>query len=165
MYGRGINSFDNKWDVLAPYKYTIAIENYSSKYYVTEKFSDALLSYTFPFYYGCTNLRDYYPRDSFEYIDILDIDGSISIIEKILQNSDHYSTHLRSLCDARKKYLNEYQILPLLTTIINALEQENEKKSFPNQIRLQPEKLSFSDMIFKTKSMGGLIRNRLVRYP
>ena len=153
MYGRGINSFDNKWDVLAPYKYTIAIENYRSKYYVTEKFSDALLSYTFPFYYGCTNLSDYYPRDSFEYIDISDIDGSISIIENILQNPLHYSTHLMSLCDARKKYLNEYQILPLLTTIINTLEQEKETKSVPDQILLHPEKLSLSDLIFKAKSL------------
>ena len=48
LFGRGIRGFDDKWDVLAPYEYSIVIENSSSPYYVTEKLTEAFLSYTFP---------------------------------------------------------------------------------------------------------------------
>jgi len=51
VFGHGFNSFDDKWDVLAPYKYHIVIENSSENYYWTEKISDCFLAETFPIYY------------------------------------------------------------------------------------------------------------------
>ena len=79
VYGRGFCDFDDKWDVLSQYKYHIVIENSSQSYYWTEKMSDCLLAETFPFYYGCTNMADYVPREAFEPIDILDPEGAIAI--------------------------------------------------------------------------------------
>ena len=48
IYGRGFRSFDDKWDVLRPYRYHVAIENSSEPYYWTEKISDCYLAGTFP---------------------------------------------------------------------------------------------------------------------
>ena len=56
LFGRGLNDFEDKWDVLANYKYTVAIENDFCDDWVTEKYFDCILSNTLPFYYGCPNL-------------------------------------------------------------------------------------------------------------
>ena len=37
LYGRGIRDFHDKWDVLAPYRYTVAIENFLWDDWATEK--------------------------------------------------------------------------------------------------------------------------------
>lgn len=157
LYGRGIQNFDDKWRVLSPYKYTIAIENYSSKYYVTEKFFDALLCYTFPFYYGCTNLSDYYPAASYESIDITDLDGSISVIEKILHDPHHYQKHFYSLNEARMKHLMTYQFLPLTAGIINSVDKKN--KGIAEDIILQPSKFRLRDVVSKAKFLSSKLKN------
>eukprot|EP01028_Stygiella_incarcerata_P012144 TRINITY_DN7303_c0_g1_i3.p1 TRINITY_DN7303_c0_g1~~TRINITY_DN7303_c0_g1_i3.p1 ORF type:complete len:232 (-),score=-73.43 TRINITY_DN7303_c0_g1_i3:13-708(-) len=65
IFGKGINPIKDKFNGLASYKYSIAIENSSSPHYWTEKISDCFLSYTVPIYYGCTNIGNYFPKDSF----------------------------------------------------------------------------------------------------
>ena len=87
IYGRGFNDFGDKWDVLSQYKYHIVIENSTQSYYWTEKISDCLIAETFPFYYGCTNMADYVPRQAFEPIDIHRPDEAIKMIDaQIKQN-------------------------------------------------------------------------------
>ncbi|MDR3266636.1 MAG: hypothetical protein LBT24_03600, partial [Tannerella sp.] len=68
VFGRGYRTFGDKWEVLAPYKYHIAIENSSQPYYWTEKLSDCFLTQTFPVYYGCTDLSAYFPEKSYQFI-------------------------------------------------------------------------------------------------
>jgi len=65
LYGKGINYIEDKWDGLALYRYSLAIENSSGLDYWTEKIADCFLSWTVPIYYGCTNLEDYFPAGSF----------------------------------------------------------------------------------------------------
>jgi len=72
IFGRGINEFDDKWEVLAPYKYSIAIENSVEMDWMTEKIGDCFTSLTFPFYYGCPNIDKYYNENSYQLIDIDD---------------------------------------------------------------------------------------------
>jgi len=162
MYGRGIRDFDDKWDVLAPYKYSIAIENFSSKYYVTEKLTECFLSYTFPFYYGCTNIDEYYPKESYEWIDITDIDGSISLIERVLQTPHHYSTHLDSLCEARSRYLEYYQMFPMLSKVVKSI--NNTSLNLPSTIILYPEKTTINDVMFKGKCFLSSSKNLIDKY-
>ena len=46
LFGQGFNPIDSKWEGLADYKYSLAIENYSGQYYWTEKLADCFLCYT-----------------------------------------------------------------------------------------------------------------------
>lgn len=118
LYGRGINDFEDKWNTLAPYKYSIAIENTSQKYYFTEKLMDCYLSLTFPIYFGCANIYDYFNNDSLVLIDINDFTSSIATIEGLLKDEGHYSESLQSLIVAKSKVLNEYNLFPLIVNFI-----------------------------------------------
>lgn len=137
LYGRGIQDFQDKWDVLAPYKYSIAIENFFCDDWITEKLYDCYLTHTFPFYYGCPNINKYFDKESLLPIDIDDFDKSISIIEKTLHDKIHYNSHLPYLLKAKKECLNRYNLFPLIISIIEA--GTKNKKSRKVKITLKPE--------------------------
>ena len=40
LYGRGFAPIEDKWQALAPYRYSIAFENAAAPYYFTEKIMD-----------------------------------------------------------------------------------------------------------------------------
>lgn len=72
VYGRGFRSIDDKADALLPHKYNLAIENGSGPDVWTEKLADPWLCWSFPFYSGCSNVTRYFPKDSFEEINLED---------------------------------------------------------------------------------------------
>lgn len=126
LYGRGEFTYPNyqgeindKWNGLAPYKYTLAIENYSGKNYFSEKISDALLSWCMPIYWGCTNIDEYLPEDSYISIDIQDPSAPQEIIE--IMNSNLWEENLDAIAEARRRILNQYQIWPTINSIIKNL--------------------------------------------
>jgi hypothetical protein len=123
LFGRGINDFDDKWDVLAPYKYNICIENSKQDDYFTEKINDCFLSFTFPIYYGCNNLKKYYSPTSFKEIDIDNYDFSLRTIENILNDKFHYNEHLNSIKESRYKCLNNYNIFPIISSFLDQLDK------------------------------------------
>lgn len=59
VMGRGYTPFDAKADGLAPYRYSIVIENGRVRNYFTEKLLDAILCRTVPIYWGCPNIGDF----------------------------------------------------------------------------------------------------------
>src|SRR5262245_10452561 len=48
LWGRGFRPLSDKWEGLAPYRYALAIENHTSRYYWTEKLADCFLTWTMP---------------------------------------------------------------------------------------------------------------------
>ena len=58
IMGRGYQPFERKSEGLAPYRYSIVIENAREKDYFTEKLVDALVCNTVPIYWGCPNISD-----------------------------------------------------------------------------------------------------------
>lgn len=129
LFGRGINNFEDKWDVLKDYKYTIAIENGAYNDYFTEKITDSFLAYTFPFYYGCNNLSKYFNEESFETIDITDFKKSILLIEKIIDDPLFYDNKLSFIRESREKCLNDYNVFQLIIDFIeNRTTKEFTKK-------------------------------------
>ncbi|SDW16144.1 glycosyltransferase family 10 domain-containing protein [Litoreibacter albidus] len=60
VMGRGYNPFKRKQDGLAPYRYSVVIENTRESDYFTEKIVDAALCETVPIYWGCPNIGDYF---------------------------------------------------------------------------------------------------------
>lgn len=127
VFGRGFNSFDDKWDVLAPYKYHISIENSSSKYYWTEKLSDCYLAGTYPIYYGCTNVDEYFPKESFSLIDIHNFENAVKIIDSIIEN-DVYNQSLDALHISKKLVLDEYNMFNQIARVCDTLNPDAEKK-------------------------------------
>jgi hypothetical protein len=118
LFGRGIKDFDDKWDVLKNYKYTIAIENGAYNDYFTEKITDSFLSYTYPLYYGCKNISRYFSEESFKYIDIENFEKSKLIIEEILDSPFYYEDKLPIIKESRMKCLNEYNVFELMINFI-----------------------------------------------
>lgn len=133
IFGRGYNDFDDKWDVLAPYKYHIVIENSSQPYYWTEKISDCFLAETFPFYYGCTNLSDYFPENSFQPIDIHNFDRTTAIIDSIIAK-DTYEESKGILKECKDKVLGEYNFFNYVAALCDQLNPELSKE----RVTLQP---------------------------
>ncbi|WP_212000360.1 glycosyltransferase family 10 domain-containing protein [Chitinophaga sp. HK235] len=125
LFGRGIKDFDDKWDTLEAYRYNICMENSAPRYYFTEKIIDCYLAYSFPVYYGCTNLENYFDEEAFKRIDINDFAGSVKVIEQLLEDDDHYERRLQALIEARDKCLHYYNIFPMLTRIMDSALRES----------------------------------------
>lgn len=133
LFGKGINYIEDKWDGLAPYRYSLAIENSSGPDYWTEKVADCFLSWTVPIYYGCTNLEDYFPARSFIRIDITRPEEALETIAATLA-SDNWQSRLPALKEARKLVLDRYQFFPQMQNMV-----ERNYKNLPKKnLVLQP---------------------------
>lgn len=114
LFGRGFHQIEDKWDALAPYYFSIAIENTSKEDYWTEKIADCFLAYTVPIYYGCTNIEDYFPKKSCILIDIDDPEEAKEIMRK-LPNKNEWKKRLPYIKKARELVLNDYNMLNVLS--------------------------------------------------
>jgi hypothetical protein len=61
ILGRGYAPFADKAEGLAPYRFSVVIENIRERNYFTEKLVDAVLCETVPIYWGCPNVGDFFP--------------------------------------------------------------------------------------------------------
>lgn len=131
LFGRGFHEIEDKWLALAPYKYSLAIENFSNQYYWSEKVADCYLSWTMPIYYGCTNLNKYFPKDSFIQIDI----NSSSVFEDIQMavESQLWEKNIDAISHARDLVLNHYQFFPFMASHIKFIERAKGKFSAKNK--------------------------------
>lgn len=118
FYGRGIRWAARKWDALAPYRFSLAIENSVGQDLWTEKVADCFLTWTVPLYMGCANLEQYFPADSFIRVDADDPATVAATIRGLLE-SDEWQRRLPALEIARRRVLSEYQIFPFLARQIN----------------------------------------------
>jgi len=123
LYGRGEfdgpyyhGELEDKWDGLAEYRYSLAIENYRGPNYFSEKLTDALLAWSMPIYWGCTNLDEFLPSDSFVEIDIRDPDAPERIMEIV--ESDRRERNLDAIAEARELILDRYQLIPTVERTI-----------------------------------------------
>lgn len=134
LYGRGFKHIDDKWHGLAPYRYALAIENYSNPYYWSEKIVDCFLSWTMPIYYGCTQITKIFPAEAMVQIDIEDPD----VVEKIREavSSDRWARNLDAIAYAREQVLNHYQFFPFMTREIRAYEARRHTIRPPQTITL-----------------------------
>lgn len=118
FFGRGFNFVNDKADAILPYRFHICVENTNNNDLWTEKFADPLIGYSVPIYIGCANMDEYFPKDSFYYLDINDIDGAISLINKILNDPiKHYNEKIDKLVESRNLLINNYNIYPTLVNL------------------------------------------------
>ena len=128
VFGRGYNDFVDKLDVIQPYKYHIVIENTSEKYYWTEKLADCYIGESFPIYYGCTNISDYFPKESYKAIDINDFEGSVKIIDELIA-SDCYENTKSLLGTCKDLVLDDYNMFNYLARCLDNLNPDLPKKN------------------------------------
>lgn len=132
LFGRGIRDFEDKWEVLADYKYSVVIENSVEENWFTEKLYDCFLAHTFPFYHGCPNITDYFSEKSFFKIDINNFEETIKSIESVLNDENHYEQCLEDIIEAKNTYLNNYNIYPLITNFI----EKNNLDRYTNKVKV-----------------------------
>jgi len=127
LFGRGDfdcsqynGKIDNKWDALEEYRYSLAIENYSGENYFSEKILQPLLAWCMPIYWGCTNLSEYLPEDSYVRVDITS-DDSPERVQEIIQ-SDYREQNLDAIREARELILYRHQMWPRVSDEINNIE-------------------------------------------
>ncbi|SOD18629.1 glycosyltransferase family 10 domain-containing protein [Pedobacter xixiisoli] len=120
VYGRGFNPVVNKWDALAPYKYSIAIENNAVNGYFTEKITECYLAHTIPIYYGAPDIDKYFNPNSYITIDINNYKKTIETIERILEE-DLYIDKLEIIKEEKNKYLSKYHLFSALRNFITEI--------------------------------------------
>lgn len=119
LYGRGHNKavygdnykgsldYDGKCKLrgLLDYEYSIVLENSQQTNYFTEKLADALLSWSLPLYWGCPNIIDLFPENSYLLINT-NHDNPIDEINEIIKKP----VDVEALGKARDLILDEYNI-------------------------------------------------------
>jgi len=127
FYGRGLGNIlrspdykgvlnqnkNCKFHGLHDYSYSIAIENSSQKYYFTEKIIDCFLTWTMPIYWGCPNISEFFPENSYYVIDLARPEDIKEIIKKPIEKK-----HIDALKEARNLVLYKYNIWPTIERII-----------------------------------------------
>ncbi|MFA6133503.1 MAG: glycosyltransferase family 10 [Phycisphaerae bacterium] len=139
LFGRGFHFIEDKWDGLAPYRYSLAIENYSGPDYWTEKLADCYLAWSMPIYYGCTNIETYFPPESMVRIDITRPDVADQIRQTL--SSDLWRQRRDAIAEARQLILNKYQLFPFLAREIRAQQETGTAEaSRPSPVLLRPRR-------------------------
>lgn len=113
IFGHGVREMDDKAEALRDYRYHIAIENHHGRHHWTEKLADPFLGLALPFYYGCTNIADYFPEQSYIEIDIDDVEETARIIESAISDGE-YDNRLPYIIEARRRVLEDYNLFAVL---------------------------------------------------
>ena len=137
VFGRGVNTFADKEEAIAPYRYHIVLENSSHKDYWTEKISDPILALTYPIYYGCENLDEYLPDSCFTRINIAQPKQAIEIIESTIA-SDKAETSQEALRRARDLILDKHNIFALLTRMVKKLHSSPTAPDISEPVTVRP---------------------------
>ncbi len=117
LRGRGFRPVSDKWTSLAPYRYSIALENEAIPHYFTEKITDCFLAWTIPLYWGCTNLETYFPSEAFIRINAEDPAEAVRIIRSL--DEREYKHRFPALTEARRLAIEKYQPLAKINNILS----------------------------------------------
>lgn len=117
IFGHGVNPIVDKADALDAYRYHLAIENHVCNHHWTEKLSDAFLGYCLPFYFGCPNVLDYFPKESMIFVDLYEPEAAVRIIRDAIQNGE-YERRLPAIKEARRLVIERYGIFAEVSRII-----------------------------------------------
>lgn len=117
MYGRGFRSVGDKADALLPNAYHLAIENGYGPDLWTEKLSDPYLCWAFPFYAGCDNAGDYFPRESLHFVNLDDPAGAAREMVTMMENG-HWARALPAIKTAREAVMTTHNAAELFVRLV-----------------------------------------------
>ena len=136
-FGRGFHELPGKWDGLAPFRYSVAIENSRHDHYWTEKIADCFLAGTVPIYWGAPNIADYFPREAMIILDTLDPEEAARII-RAEATPEAYARRLPALREAKRRVLEEYNLFEVAYQLAKA----GQNKAPEVTVTLSPERRS-----------------------
>jgi hypothetical protein len=136
-YGRGFRDLPDKWDGLAPFRYSVAVENSRHDHYWTEKIADCFLAGTVPIYWGAPNIKDYFPDDAMIVIDSLD-PAEVARIIKAEATPEAYQRRLPALREAKRRVLEDYNLFEVAYQMAKA----GQPGTSPVPITVGPERRS-----------------------
>jgi hypothetical protein len=111
----------SKFETLLKYKYCLAFDNQDNlSDFVGTQFTDAILAWTVPIFWGGADLSKYYPKGSYLQFDARNRRSKREIAEFLKR--DDFSSRLPALFEARELLLNQYNLWP---TIKRVLDSEN----------------------------------------
>ena len=113
LYKGQINDF--KYLKQQDYKYSLIIENQHDNIYWSEKITDSILAYSFPFYYGSESINTFFPEGSF--YNIKNLDTTTSEIDYVLKNINDF-VNLDSIKESRDLILYKYNMLNIFSNFI-----------------------------------------------
>ncbi|MER9007650.1 MULTISPECIES: glycosyltransferase family 10 [unclassified Mesorhizobium] len=139
LFGRGFRLIGDKWNALAPYRYSIAFENTRADYYFTEKLMDCFVAETMPIYYGSPAITRFFPSDSMVLIDPEDK----NVIQKIQEiiNSDLWKERRGAIREAKRLVLEKYNTFAYLAGFIESVQ---DKPLPPEIIHIESPEVDFS---------------------
>jgi len=105
-------------ECLVDYKYSLEFDVGPTINYISERFYDAVLLWTIPFYFGSSNVHKYLPENSFQYVDS-DKPNYASVVQTM--ENGFYEKNIPALSEARNLLLNKYQIWPYVYDTIKSL--------------------------------------------
>lgn len=112
-FGKGRKTeLEKKSSGLLPYMYSIAIENTSSPSYVTEKFSDCILSGTVPLYFGASDVGRYFPEGYFIWLPIDDFEKALEVLDSL--SSEDYYQRQSALLQAQNLLQTEFSLSSMI---------------------------------------------------
>ena len=116
LFGRGFHPIADKWDGIAPYRYSIAFENSMAPWYFSEKVMDCFVAQTMPIYFGTPRLGDFFPAGSFIQLDANDP----AVFDRILDiiASDRWVAAQAPLREARRLVLRRYNVFARLARMM-----------------------------------------------
>jgi len=142
FFGIGGNSVADKNDALLPYRYHIALENGTGDFTWTEKLSDPLLCWAFPFHAGCENIGDDLPAGAFAKIDLDDPQGSIARIREAVE-ADQWSASLPAITEARQRIMGRFNLMYLFVRLA-----KEAVAALPDVPAKRPSRLIYSERSF-----------------
>jgi len=108
---------NDKFHALSQYKYCFAFDNQDTiKNFFGTQFTDAILYWTVPIYWGGADLQRFFPPGSYIQIDLKDLNTPEQVVNFLKE--DDYSARVESLKEARDLILNKYNLWPLIEDII-----------------------------------------------
>lgn len=143
LFGYGFQPLEDKWDALSNYQYHLVLENSCVADYWTEKLADAFLASCVPIVWGCPNLNDYFPAESFVMLDPENIELSIRIVEETIASPPSLK-QLAAVAEARELVLHKYNLFCEIKTLLDKTTSGEVRA-----VRLKDERLFLP---------GGLIR-------
>lgn len=129
-FGAGINPVDEKWNALAPYRFSVALENSIDEYIITEKFWDPILAFTIPIYWGSPQVGSMVPSQAFVPVDLRRPREAILRVREAL-SEESYSSRIDALLEARRLALSEFNFLTRLAKVavaIHALSRSSSRR-------------------------------------
>ena len=111
---------NDKFHALNQYKYCLAFDNQNSiKNFFGTQFTDSMIYWTVPVYWGGAALSEFFPQYYFIKIEITK-EGEAERVMEILKNDD-YNKRIPAIKEARELILNKYNVWPTIYSKIKSL--------------------------------------------